>query len=83
MPPLSSSIVPRRVPSGLPSRTPARRPLAVRILLLGALLLAALAAALSTAPAALAHDELVGSTPAAGDRYETSPPSWNWSSATP
>ena len=54
--------------------TGARQPLALRILLLGTLLLAGFAAALSTAPAALAHDELVSSTPAAGERFETSPP---------
>lgn len=73
MPPLSSSIISRRIPSGHNSRTSARQPLAVRVLLLGALMLAGLAAALSTAPAALAHDELVSSTPAAGERFETSP----------
>ena len=73
MPQLSFSILSRRIPSGHPSRTPARQPLAVRILLLGALMLAGLAAALSTAPAALAHDELVSSTPASGERFETSP----------
>ena len=50
-----------------------RRPLAIRALFLAALIFAGGGTALATAPAALAHDELVGSTPAAGERLEAAP----------
>ncbi|WP_354178300.1 copper resistance CopC family protein [Arthrobacter sp. UYP6] len=73
MPSLSSSISHQPTSSNR-SHTTARKPLVFRIFLLGALLMAGFAAALSTAPAALAHDELVSSAPAAGERFETSPP---------
>ncbi|MBP3035190.1 copper resistance protein CopC [Arthrobacter sp. zg-ZUI100] len=45
----------------------------VRALLFAALLFAGSGAALATAPAALAHDELVSSTPAAGERLNAAP----------
>lgn len=60
--PISSQL---NSPSGSRS-TASRRRFAFRAFLLGAFLLAGFGAALTAAPAALAHDELVSSTPADG-----------------
>ena len=54
-------------------RSLVRRPLVIRALFLAALIFAGGGTALATAPAALAHDELVSSTPAAGERLEVAP----------
>ncbi|MDN3481882.1 copper resistance protein CopC [Arthrobacter sp. APC 3897] len=67
MPPLSSTPFSSRLNSAPGSRSAvSRRLFAFRAFLLGALLLAGSGAALTAAPAALAHDELVSSTPADG-----------------
>lgn len=50
-----------------------RHPLMVRAFLLAALLLAGFSAVLASAPSAHAHDELVGTVPAAGERLDTAP----------
>lgn len=51
----------------------ARRPLMVRALFLAALIFAGGGTALATAPAAAAHDELVSTIPAAGERLDAAP----------
>ncbi|WP_342023758.1 copper resistance CopC family protein [Arthrobacter citreus] len=68
------------VPSGASGATavsaasrPVRPAQALRALLLAALILAGGGAALATAPAAAAHDELVSTLPAAGERLEAAP----------
>ena len=56
-----------------PRTRPAGRPLMVRALFLAALIFAGGGAALATAPAAAAHDELVSTVPAAGERLDEAP----------
>ena len=74
MPSLSATPFSRPLTSSRRPRTAAfRRLLAFRAFLLGALLLAGFGAALTAAPAALAHDELVSSTPADGTVLEEAP----------
>ncbi|MBO0908667.1 copper resistance CopC family protein [Arthrobacter sunyaminii] len=74
MPSLSSTPFAHQFNSTPRSRSAvSRRLLAFRAFLLGALLLAGFGAALTAAPAALAHDELVSSTPADGTVLEEAP----------
>lgn len=56
-----------------PQARPARRQQMVRALFLAALILAGGGTALATAPAAAAHDALVSTIPAAGERLDAAP----------